>query len=233
MLAKKCRESVAINSEQTAYTRSVVNADGTITYSSSATPRWVDQHGSWVGVDADLVQNKNGSLSPKAAESGLVFSGGGDTALVTASSSQGSTAVSWPTALPTPSVDGATATYTNVLPGVDLVVTAEITGGFEESLIVEGAAAAKDPGLSKLVLGMSTSKGLTTSADKSGNVTVENAKGKAVFATPAPRAPRPPARPGRRAPGPSARRPAPPRRRRRDSARASRDRRGHTGGRSP
>lgn len=36
MLAKKCRESVAVDSEQTAYTRSVVNADGTITYSSSA-----------------------------------------------------------------------------------------------------------------------------------------------------------------------------------------------------
>ena len=188
MLAKKCRKSVAVDSEQTAYTRSVVNADGTVTYSSSASPRWVDQGGSWVGVDADLIQNKGGSLSPRAAESGLVFSGGGDAALVTASSSQGSMTVSWPTALPTPSVDGATATYANVLPGVNLVVTAEITGGFEESLIVEDAAAAKDPGLSKLVLGMSTSKGLTTSADKSGNVTVKNAKGKAVFASPAPRA---------------------------------------------
>ena len=76
---------------------------------------------------------------------------------------------------PVPTYSGPTATYADVLPSVNLVVTAEVTGGFEQSLIVENAAAAKDPGLSKLVLGMSLSKGLTSSADKSGNVTVKNA----------------------------------------------------------
>ena len=188
MLAKKCHKVVSITADQSPYTQVSANANGTRTYTSSAAPRWVRQSGSWVSVNADLVPNKDGSLSPKAAESGLRFSGGGNTALATAASSQGSMTVTWPTALPTPSVSGATATYADVLPGVNLVVTAETTGGFEESVVVENAAAAKDPGLAKLVLGMSLSKGLTSSADKSGNLTVENAKGKAVFTSPAPRA---------------------------------------------
>jgi RHS repeat-associated protein len=188
MLAKKCRKAVSITADQSAYTQMSANANGTMTYTSSATPRWVQQSGSWVSVNADLVGNKDGSFSPKAAESGLKFSGGGNTALATAASSQGSMTVSWPTKLPVPSVSAASATYANVLPGVNLVVTAEATGGFEESLIVENAAAAKDPGLAKLVLGMSLSKGLTSRTDKAGNLTVENFKGKAVFTSPAPRA---------------------------------------------
>ena len=188
MLAKKCREAVSITADQTAYTQVKANANGTMSYTSSATPRWVEQNGSWVAANADLVLGKDGSLSPTAAESGLKFSGGGGTALVTASTNQGSMTVSWPTDLPTPSYHGASATYPNVLPGVDLVVTAETTGGFEESLIVENATAAKDPGLSRLVLGLSLSKGLTSSADKAGNVTVRNAKGKALFTSPSPRA---------------------------------------------
>ena len=188
MLAKKCRKAVGITADQSAYTQVSANANGTLTYTSSATPRWVEQGGSWISASADLIPDKDGSFSPKAAESGLRFSGGGDTALATATSSQGSITISWPTKLPVPSVSAASATYANVLPGVNLVVTAETTGGFEESLIVENAAAAKDPGLAKLVLGMSLSKGLTSRTDKTGNVTVENSKGEAVFTSPAPRA---------------------------------------------
>lgn len=188
MLAKKCRESVSITSAQTPYIQLSANANGTMTYTSSAAPRWAKQNGSWVGVDASLAQNKNGSYSPKAAESGLTFSGGGDTALATVSAPQGSMTVSWPTTLPAPQVEGATATYPDVLPGVNLVVTAAVTGGFDESLVVENAAAAKDPGLAKLVLGMSTSKGLASSVGKNGNMTVRTAKGAAVFTSPAPRA---------------------------------------------
>lgn len=188
MLAKKCHESVSVTSAQTPYIQLSANANGTMTYTSSAAPRWAKQNGSWVGVDASLTQNRNGSFSPKAAESGLTFSGGGDTALATVSAPQGSMTVSWPTMLPVPQVEGATATYPDVLPGVNLVVTADVTGGFDESLVVENAAAAKDPGLTKLVLGMSTSKGLTSSIGSNGTVTVKNAKGAAVFTSPAPRA---------------------------------------------
>ena len=188
MLAKKCGKSISITSAQTAYAQLSANTNGTMTYTSSATPRWAEQDGSWVAASAELLPNKDGSYSPKAAEAGLRFSGGGDTALATVSSSQGSVTVSWPSVLPTPTVDGASATYPDVLPGVNLVATADVTGGFEESLIVENAAAAKDPGLAKLVLGMSASKGLTASADKSGQITVKNAKGEAVLASPVPQA---------------------------------------------
>jgi len=89
-------QSVAISADQTPYVQISANANGTMTYTSSATPRWAMKDGSWVTADATLTSNKDGSLSPKAAESSVRFSGGGDTALATASTSQGSMTVSWP-----------------------------------------------------------------------------------------------------------------------------------------
>jgi hypothetical protein len=52
MLAKKCHESVSVTSAQTPYIQLPANANGTMTYTSSAAPRWAKQNGSWVGVDA-------------------------------------------------------------------------------------------------------------------------------------------------------------------------------------
>ena len=54
-------------------------------------------------------------------------------------------------------VSGATATYL-VYPGVDLAVTAEVTGGFEETLIIKDAKAASDPELRDLRLGLSLAR---------------------------------------------------------------------------
>jgi RHS repeat-associated protein len=189
MLAKKCREAVPVSADQTAFARMTANPDGTMTWTSSVSPRWVRRDDAWVPVDASLVQNKDGSFSPDAAEAGLVLSGGGNSTLASVTASgQGVLAVSWPTTLPAPRVSGATATYPDVLPGVNLAVTAEVTGSFDESLVVENAKAAADPGLSALVLDMSASRGLASSVDRAGNVTFRNAKGKAVFTSPAPRA---------------------------------------------
>jgi RHS repeat-associated protein len=188
MLAKECGKAVDIDADQTAYSQVSVNSDGTRTYTSTPTPRWVQQDGSWVAADADLVANSDGSFSPAAAESGLKLSGGNNTALATVTTTQGSWAVSWPSSLPVPTVSGPSATYANVMPGVNLVVTAETTGAFEESLVVETRQAATDPGLGKLVLASQLSKGLSASADASGNVTVKNAAGQTVFSSPTPRA---------------------------------------------
>ncbi len=130
----------------------------------------------------------DGTFSPAAAEDGLRLSAGNNTSLANVTTPKGSWTVSWPTVLPVPTVSGPSANYANVLPGVNLVVTADTSGGFEDSLVVETPQAASNPGLARLVLSSALSKGLSQSADASGNVTVKNADGQIVFTSPAPRA---------------------------------------------
>ncbi len=117
------------------------------------------QHGAWVPVDTTLHENSDGTYTPAAtAYATARLSGGGSGPLVTTTTSSGASyQLSWPTALPAPSVSGSSATYSNVIAGVDLQVDANSTGGFSEVLIVHNAKAAADPRLAKLALAVHSS----------------------------------------------------------------------------
>jgi RHS repeat-associated protein len=184
--ARRRHARVAVAADQTAFSQTFVNPDGTLTSVVSAQPRWVARGKSWVRASADLVRSRAGSWSPAAAETGLQLSGGGSRVLARVSSGGQWLSVSWPSRLPVPRVSGASATYASVFPGVDLVVTARVSGAFEETLVVRDAAAAKDPQLQGLVLGESVSSGLSQHVQKSGAVVERNARGKAVFSSPPP-----------------------------------------------
>jgi len=161
LAARRQGTRVEIAADRTSFSRTFANPDGTSTYEASAVPRWVKRGSSWVAPDASLVKRSDGSLSPAAAVGGLRLSGGGGRVLATLSSGRLSLSLSWPSVLPAPTVAGASATYRDVFPAVDLVVTATTTGGFDETLVVRNRAAAADPQLRGLTLGVSASKGLS------------------------------------------------------------------------
>jgi RHS repeat-associated protein len=185
--ARRQKSRVEILGARTAYSQSFANPDGTTTVTESAQPRWVRRGETWVAASADLVQaGDGGSWSPAAAEASLAFSGGGNAALATVRSGAYSMTVTWPSDLPAPSVSGPTATYRNVFPGVDLVLTAKVTGGFEDTLVIRDKAAAADPGLARLSLGLSLGGGLVQHVKADGSVALTTKAGQAVFASPAP-----------------------------------------------
>ncbi len=188
MAARRQGSRVEIMPDRTEYSQTFVNPDGTTTVVESARPRWVKRGSSWVDASADLVEEAGGSWSPEAAESGLSFSGGGRQALATITSGSHSIAVTWPSVLPEPVISGPTATYRNVFPGVDLVLRAQVTGAFDETLVIDDKAAVADPQLRDLEFGVSLSAGLVQHTEPNGAVEIETAKGGVVFTSPAPMA---------------------------------------------
>jgi hypothetical protein len=115
-------------------------------------------HG-WVPVNTALRRVPVGGLAPAAIPGDAVtFSVGGTGPAAVISADGARLALSWPGRLPAPVVTGSSAVYRNVMPGINLVLTATsaATGGFTEVLEVQTAAAARDAGLAHLALRVAT-----------------------------------------------------------------------------
>ncbi len=130
--------------------------NGSFQLTVSSQPVRVHRGHDWVPVDSNL-SNQNGSLSPQAAVVPVRFSAGGSGPLAQVQSPSGQwLAETWPAGkLPAPTVRGSAATYPDVLPGVDLVLTATVTG-MSEVLVVKDASAAADPQLSEIAFGLNS-----------------------------------------------------------------------------
>src|ERR1700761_2108691 len=76
-LARREHRKVGVAVDQTAYSQTVANPNGTLTTTVSQRPRWVRRGASWETASADLTRDVSGSWSPKAALAGLQLSGGG------------------------------------------------------------------------------------------------------------------------------------------------------------
>ena len=160
--------------------------DGTFQKNLSDVPERISRDGGWANVDATLHANPDGSLSPAASYAPLTLSGGGSGPLAVLHQDQASLSLTWTSSLPAPTVAGPTATYPNVLPGVDLQVTADTLGGMSDVLVVKTAEAADNPALATLTLGTQTSTGLTVQSDAGNNVDVLDTNGQALFHSPGP-----------------------------------------------
>jgi hypothetical protein len=182
--AQATGQSVPVPADSTDESTTKANPDGTFTTTATTEPTQVEQNGSWVPLDPTLHQNTDGTWTPNAAASSVVFSGGGTSPLATVASAAGQQmSLSWPSPLPTPTVSGATATYPDVYPGVNLAMTATPAGGYTEQLIVTSATAAANPALANIQFNTSTN-GLTLSTTAADGLQALDSAGDTVFASP-------------------------------------------------
>ncbi|GGP00984.1 hypothetical protein GCM10012278_03040 [Nonomuraea glycinis] len=104
--------------------------DGRVTTEIWPRPVRVQKSGAWAWIDTTLVK-QDGTIKPKVIKGDLSLSPGDRTGALTtfAPTSKQTLALSWPTGLPKPRLEGSRATYADAAgPGADLVVTALATG---------------------------------------------------------------------------------------------------------
>ncbi|MEU7889640.1 LamG-like jellyroll fold domain-containing protein [Microbispora bryophytorum] len=183
--AAEIREPVEVTDARTEFTTTYANPDGeSFRLEQSTTPvRVKGADGAWVSPDATLERRADGSVGPVAAAVGVSFSGGGDGGnLVTMNRDGRTLALGWPGTLPEPVLDGPNATYPDVLPDVDLRMTAT-TEGFRQVLIVKTPQAADNPALAKIRYAVKSS-GLKVEQTADGGMSATDGNATEVFTSP-------------------------------------------------
>jgi len=177
--AAKAGKPITVDGLTSQTSITTANPDGTFTTTMSTAPARILRGGSWVPVDTTLKVQGDGTVSPAAVPGIVALSGGGTAPLASQTHADATFVVSWPGTLPKPRLDGDTATYSEVLPGVDLKVTATPTG-IRQQLVVKNKAAAANPALAALDFPVAVTGG-AVATDADGSLTVSDAAGKPVF----------------------------------------------------
>lgn len=181
-LARRDGKRVEVESLRTETRQVFAKPDGTFTLEQYARPVRVRKADAWVPVDTTLRLRPDGAVEPVAAAAGLRFSGGGPGPLARLSRGAKALELGWQGTLPKPTLNGDTATYAEVMPGVDLQVTADVDG-FSHILVVKSREAAAS--LTDLTYPLATSD-LSLKADKAGNLEALDGGGGTVFIAPTP-----------------------------------------------
>ncbi|WP_018530966.1 MULTISPECIES: LamG-like jellyroll fold domain-containing protein [unclassified Streptomyces] len=180
--AGKKVEVLALRDERSTTT---ANPDGTFTTIEYVQPIRTRKDGKWQDIDTTLVKQANGTYAPKAALTAMAFSGGGDETFAQLEKDGRSLSLGWQAKLPKPKIDGSTATYANVLDGVDLKITASAEG-FSHVLVVKNAKAAANPDLAKLQLPVDTDSVTLRKTASGGLEAKDKTSGGTVFEAPQP-----------------------------------------------
>ncbi|MER8005625.1 LamG-like jellyroll fold domain-containing protein [Streptomyces sp. NPDC094149] len=185
-LAADTGEPVEIVQRRTEDELVFANPDGSFTSETSVQPQRVQRpDGSWEKADATLERRPDGTVGPKAAVVDLAFAGGGSTDLITLGDDGKSFTLRWPKPLPEPVLDGDTAAYREVLPGVDLLASATVTG-YSYVLKVKTLEAADNPELAQLRLPV-RAEGLDLTTGPAGGLQAVDASGARLFGGQAPK----------------------------------------------
>lgn len=182
--AKAARHQVEALDQRTETRQVFANPDGTLTARLSVEPQRVRRGSDWVPVDTRLRFLPDGSVAPGAVVVPQVFSGGGTGPVIRFGGAGQQLSFSWPAPLPKPVLDGGTATYAEVLPGVDLQVHA-FANRFTHDLVVKTPQAAKNPALRTVRFGMRTT-GLNVRTEANGALSALSPTGAVVFQAPPP-----------------------------------------------
>ena len=153
--------------------------DGSMQLEQSTIPIRVRRDSGWIPVDTDL--HRDGDwFSPAASAAPVRFSAGGSEVMSQTQTASGEwVSESWTNGvLPAPKVGGDTATYTELMPGVDLKLVATATG-MTSVYVVKSEQAAKRGGLSKLRVAVD---GAELTASGPGGVTAKAADGSTLIA---------------------------------------------------
>ncbi|MDR6979451.1 hypothetical protein J2X68_006187 [Streptomyces sp. 3330] len=183
--AKRSGKSVEVDSLRSESGDVYATPDGNLEAREYLRPVRTRVGGEWKPVDTDLAKTSEGAVAPGATTVGLEFSGGGDAPLVRMEKAGRELALTWPGELPAPVLDGATATYRDVLPDVDLRMGAQ-EDGFTQLLVVKSAEAAADPELTRLRLKLSAEGMDVRETSEGGLEAVDEGAGSAVFEAPKP-----------------------------------------------
>ena len=178
--AAACHGRVEVLADRDEKTQVFANANGSFTAESAALVQRVhDSAGRWVKPDPALHRDTAGRIVPAATSLRLSFSGGGTADAATIGKGKSRLGLRWPGALPAPRLAGANATYADVLPGVDLVLTAQAEG-FAEMLVVKTPEAAANPALAAVRFA-TTASGLRLRQDTAGALTAVDDSGATLF----------------------------------------------------
>lgn len=110
----------------------------------------------------------------------------GETVLAEVELGEHTVAYTWPGALPEPVLDGPRALYSEVLPGVDLLLVAREEGGMAQVLIVKTPEAARQEALKTVTYGLRSDTAVFRQDRKASRVRVLDETGKEVGSIPTP-----------------------------------------------
>lgn len=172
-------EPVVVDELTTPTEQTSAMPDGTMQYEVSTVPVRVERDGEWIPVDTDLVR-RGEWLEPDASAAPVRFSPGGTTVLSQVRTESGEwVSEIWPDGpVPTPRIDGDTATYPEIKPGVDLKLVATKTG-VASIYVVKSAEAAKSSDLEAL---RTVVRGAELSRNETGTVSASASDGSDLLA---------------------------------------------------
>ncbi|MGW5558774.1 LamG-like jellyroll fold domain-containing protein [Micromonospora sp. NPDC003944] len=183
--AKRTGKPVEAVGARTSTTTFTARPDGMMELTESAVPTRTRVNGVWKNLDPTLVRKADGSITAAVTTNPIRVSSGGGGPLAEMTSGDHALSVTAPLTLPAPTLSGPTATYAEVLPGVDLTVRVDTEGSFSHVFVVKNRQAAANPRLAALDLATAT-KGVELTADSAGNITGRDRGGRTVLTAPAP-----------------------------------------------